>query len=52
MRRVLFSIAILVLVSSFVLAQGGNSVKPEVEAGKLFNDGNSLLRSGNYKAAI
>jgi tetratricopeptide (TPR) repeat protein len=52
MKKFLLSIAVLILVSSFVLAQGGNSTKPEVEAGKLFNEGNSLLRSGNYKAAI
>ncbi len=41
-----------ILAISFALGQGGNSVKPEVEAAKLFNEGNFLLRSGNYKGAI
>lgn len=51
--RKLFSLGVLLIfVVSFAISQGGNSVKPEVEAAKFFNEGNSLFRSGNYKAAI
>lgn len=51
--RKIFSLVIIAILASFVaFAQGGNSTKPEVEAAKLFNEGNSLLRSGNYKTAI
>lgn len=52
MRRIFPVAMFLIMGISFILAQGGNSVKPEVEAARLFNEGNSLLRSGNYKAAI
>ncbi len=52
MRKLLSITVLLILAVSLANAQGGNSVKPDVEAAKLFNEGNSLLRSGNYKAAI
>ncbi len=52
MRKILTLMVIVILAGSIAFAQGGNSTKPEVEAAKLFNEGNSLLRSGNYKAAI
>jgi tetratricopeptide (TPR) repeat protein len=52
MKRILSLAIVLISAFSFVLAQGGDSMKPEVEAAKLFNEGNALLRSGNYKAAI
>ncbi|MEN3039381.1 MAG: tetratricopeptide repeat protein, partial [Candidatus Kryptonium sp.] len=52
MKRIFPVAVFLIMAISLVLAQGGNSVKPDVEAARLFNEGNSLLRSGNYKAAI
>ncbi len=51
MRRLFLVLMVLFTVPIIVVAQSGGVDKAKVEADKLYNEGNSLLKSGKYAEA-